>query len=172
MGWEKSVGIGLMIAVLTMPGMARAQQKADRPSRESEWYGGQTLAIDGGALALLLLSQKNDAAPTMALAAYVFGGPIVHLAHARPGAALGSLGLRVLTPITFAAVAASTTDCHADEDFCGYAEVILGGLAGAVAASAIDAAVLARRPAEPAPRLAPAVAVSKDQRALLLTGTF
>jgi hypothetical protein len=151
-----------------------------QPPAESRWYGWQTLALDGGALALVVFGLNQDAENEeiayLGLLAYVFGGPGVHLAHERPGAMLGSFGMRVGAPLLGAGIGAASADCSARGDFCGVGEVAAGFLLGAGAAIAIDAAVLAREtrhePVAERPRLTPRIAITPERRALVLSGTF
>lgn len=73
---------------------------------ESRWYGWQVLVtggVAGSVLAtnLLLWTHDSDAAipgTGLWLAAYILGGPIVHVAHDRPLHALASLAFNVGIP--------------------------------------------------------------------------
>ena len=59
------------------------------PAEPRQWYGGQTLLVDGVSAALALVM------PAVGATGFVFGGPGLHLSHGRPGIALLDLGLRV-----------------------------------------------------------------------------
>ena len=67
----------------------------------TNWYGWQLLVTDGASVAVFTAgASAGSTSPVMVrLAGYLVGAPIVHLAHGRPGAAAGSLGLRALLPI-------------------------------------------------------------------------
>jgi hypothetical protein len=88
-----SLGIGLP------EGVARADEPAQT------WYGYQTLAVDGSAIALALASAKagpnttGDVLGGVALAGFLLGGPSVHVAHGHVSKGLGDLALRVGAPV-------------------------------------------------------------------------
>jgi hypothetical protein len=137
-----------------------------QPEPERTWYGGQTLAIDGAAIALAIgagASTQNQAVAnalaTMSLATYVLGGPVVHLVHDRGGVAAGDLALRVALPIAGtllgaelgnAVSPASASTCDSDGP-CGggLPGAIIGLGVGVLTASILDATVLAYEPAAP-----------------------
>lgn len=139
----------------------------DAPSRApraaSRWYGWQTLATDGAAVALTGLSLASDGSTSRAmfgvggLGAFVLGGPIVHAAHGRWGAAAGSLALRVVTPLGGAVVGAlAGASASEDDGVVGLANAVVGMLVGFTigtgAASAVDSAALAHEKVDDAPR--------------------
>ena len=163
----------------------------DPSSREHEerpkprWYGWQTLVADGAALAALMVgasyAAKDSPLSGMGLGIYLLGAPTVHMVHDRAGVGLASFGMRVAAPVVGAAIGVGMADCDSsreDRGWCGMNEGAVGLLIGAGAAIAIDAAVLARKPAPErrriatAPRLAPAIALTPERRALVLSGTF
>lgn len=155
------------------PAPASAYASADKPAKETNWYGYQTLFSDGAALGVGMLAPKGGIGFAYAgLATYAIGAPIIHLAHGSGGKALGDLALRVGTPfgaafvggIAFAATAPAGTD-----GIAGLGRIMVGMAYGAVAgvgiAIGIDAIVLAREDvpaakaadvAHAAPRPAPA----------------
>jgi hypothetical protein len=117
------------------------------------------LVLSAGALGLVCFfetfevfeDEKPDSHPTCTLAlfsvslglgAYALTGPIIHLVHGRPLAALGSLGLRVALPTAGALIMAS-----GDDEAEGWGALLF--VAGAVTAAFIDWLVLAA-PGEPA----------------------
>lgn len=71
-----------------------------RGASGTQWYGWQTLGVDGAGAALLaagLLTWTTE--PTaVGYGALLLGAPIVHASHRNFGRAFGSLGLRVLIP--------------------------------------------------------------------------
>jgi hypothetical protein len=73
------------------------------PVVRNNWYGWQVLLADGSWLVLgPALGSSNKTAEigaTISVGGYLLGGPIVHAAHGNPGAALGSLGLRLALPL-------------------------------------------------------------------------
>lgn len=125
----------------------------EAPVREtSHWYGGQILAVDGaslgGGLAVGLLNP--GAGGSLFLGGYVLGGPIVHLAHRRPLAALGSLVLRVGAPTLGALTGWSLVRVSGGSNNDNLGNAVgagaLGGLGlilGYATAIALDSAVLA-----------------------------
>ena len=157
-------------ATSPMPICAPAPNAVDVPMVDA-WYGWQTLAFDGAALAMgLTLVAANPADGTVAGtlgygagATFLLGAPAVHLAHEHPWKALASVGLRAGLPVVTALMGgffASSSGRHdsrpsvdgAVQEF-GYvwAGVVLGSLVGAVGASALDATFIAheRVPAVP-----------------------
>ncbi len=139
---------------------------------ESYWYGDATLAVDGISTAVLL---GGIVLPPLALvggAGLVFGGPAVHLANDRPGAAAASFGLRTLVPIGAAVIGYNLAgSCNRTERepgailgpcfLHGVGEAATGALVGLGVAVAVDAGLLARGtregkpppPASAAPRV-------------------
>jgi hypothetical protein len=134
---------------------ATAVTEAAPPER---WYGHQTLLADAAALTLLIAGiAVNDRASSRALelgagAIYLTGGPLVHVAHGRALASLGSLGLRsgvpVLAGLLGSALGRLAPYDDGDEVVRG---TVLGVLGGLTAAIALDAALIAweRAPSTP-----------------------
>jgi len=115
------------------------------------------LLADSAALALIVAGaavggagNRNVSAVLAysSLATYALGGPIVHLAHERPGAALGSLALRAGLPVVsgYVGMAIEQQNCRPGEWFCGLGGMVLGGFVGVAGAIAIDTAALAYAP--------------------------
>lgn len=139
----------------------------DTSSSSSQWYGSETLAVDGAALGAVLVGGAfvaGGAAPGGLLAlggfvTYFVGAPVVHLTHVRVGAAFGSAGLRVGVPLVGGAVGTAFANCsdsddggHGGEPYgCGFGEFIAGMAVGAVGAMVLDSALLAHESA-PKPR--------------------
>lgn len=107
---------------------------------KKQWYGWQTLVVDG-------ISLLTAPAYCLGCIGYVVGAPIVHAAHGRWGAAGGSLGLRVAAPIGLGLgfYALAGDDRSSNRIAIGAAGFVIG-IATAIA---VDAAVLARKEAEP-----------------------
>ena len=82
------------------------------PPKATHWYGYQTLATDGAALALAIPAMAtSNSSPSMGFgiastAMYGLGAPIVHLTHGHVGKGLLDLGLRVAMPIALGFVGA------------------------------------------------------------------
>lgn len=157
-----------------------AEPAAAPAEPSSHWYGYQTLATDGGAVAFAVaLAASHDQASQQGLAVgtlavYGFGGPTVHFAHQQVGKGFLDMGLRLGLPIVagllggaigYATAAPSSEQnwfSKLDGEVSGAA---LGGLLGVISASTIDAAFLAREPASvanaaDAPASAPPPAVT------------
>jgi hypothetical protein len=117
-----------------------------RPSTEERWYGGQTLAMDGAALALVLAGIGLHSSGLSGLGGLVYlgGGPIVHWAHGHVGTGFGDLGIRAGLPFAGLFVGALSGGVIFRND--GVFGPVLGGVAGflggMVGASVIDAAAL------------------------------
>ncbi len=162
------------------------------PSTQGRWYGYQTLIVDGASVLLGLSSVSLGAAGGIASAGtYVFGAPIVHLAHGNGGMFAASLGTRVVSPVIGGAtgyLAAKAVDpCRGGGDFvCGapIAGVLIGVVSGFLAASALDAALYSKVPKEKKepkeeakrwdgqPRVLPTVSASPNGASVGFGGTF
>lgn len=129
----------------------------EQPEREI-WYGGQTLLVDAASAgtfvgAVAMGNRSARVAGGLAVAGtltFLFGPPIVHFAHDRIGPGFGSFALRLALPLEAGfdglLIGGAMTSHQGSEDIpSGVVYGSLIGLAvGAVAASAIDAALLAR----------------------------
>jgi hypothetical protein len=134
-------------------------------SPTTTWYGYQTLATDGGAVAFMVaLGASHDHASQQglmvgALTMYELGAPTVHFAHHQVGRGFIDLGLRIGLPVvgtvvggalglaTASPATSSNWFAALDGELTG---AIVGGTIGLISASAIDAVFLARE--EVAPR--------------------
>jgi hypothetical protein len=169
----------------------------------TSWYGWQPLIADGGSAALFSLALATDSTGAKApfaftgLVAFGLGGPVVHAVHGRWRTAAADLGLRVGAvalgsvlgyaignamvspppPCTLVGLAAVACTLAAPEpEVIG---LLTGATIGAVAASAIDAAVLSRENVRP-PRdgqaaaftWAPTIAPRRDGVSAGVMGTF
>jgi hypothetical protein len=185
----------MLVALVAGSRVARAGE-ADAYEEPQSWYGWQTMLTDGGAIGLFLLSAAVQDAKygsgsgesyevganvlvASGFAAYLFGGPAVHLAHGDGRKALGSFALRAALPIagTLAGLAIGSAVCgpHDSEIIpCPIAVGALGLLAGGVAAPIVDASVIAREPVTPptGPRLQAAFVPSGSGGTFLLAGRF
>lgn len=147
----------LTLAILTLPSLASAQEApgvhpamvqpvaAEVPaSSQVENYGWQIGLLDTTALVMVLVGAQSDEGGVAVLGAgtYLLSGPTVHLMRGHTGRALGSLALRVALPVIGAELATSGYSCNtAVEDECGsegVGRIILGGMAGVLAAGAVD----------------------------------
>ena len=162
------------------------------PPGPRRWYGWQGLTVDGAAITLGVAAALAEAGDTQrgedwaarfaiaGLVAYGAGGPTFHLVHDRPWHALGSLGMRGALPFLGAVAWRATVTCpRPGEDYgnCGTGPIVLGLAAGALAAMALDATLLAwdtpKREAPSRARLGLAPVLSRDgQRELRLVGSF
>jgi hypothetical protein len=152
----------------------------EREGQGTRWYGWQTLVTDGVALFLATTasSDRTSSLGVPALMTYGLGGPIVHLAHGRPGAAFGSFAARAGLPLVGFGVGMVAQGGQCGE-FCILP--VLLGMAGIPAAIALDAAVIAREPVKRPPpssvalvqRLTPSVAPRREGGVeLSLAGAF
>ncbi len=142
---------------------------ATTPQRaRTQWYGLQTLLVDGASLALAIGAVDTvgeDTSGKLLLASasgYALGAPFVHLLHGRPDVALADVALRVGAPIVLGVVgyglgyAAGHDDPGCGGFLCetrtldGVGGAILGAAGGFLAAAAVDAAVLGRERVAPA----------------------
>jgi hypothetical protein len=161
---------------------APAEPPPDPPPPTHVWYGYQTLATDGVALALLLPAAASVNTPGQqgfemgSLVMYAVAAPLVHFSHGNVGKGFADLGLRVGLPVVSGLVgvgiveALPRPDCNnpanasatACQPFGLLAEVVFGGVlgvaTGVVTAITFDAAVLGR---ETVPADAPSRSVTQ-----------
>ena len=132
-------------------------EREELPKARGEWYGYETLLVDGAGLGLGAGTVAGGIPLGIAgLATYVLGGPIVHAVHGQGGKVGIDLAVRLGAPAvgmaTGAAIGCAMFSCSKG-DFAGFGAFILGGVGagvGALTAIVIDAAVLANEPAAPA----------------------
>jgi hypothetical protein len=133
----------------------------DRPLVD-RWYGWETAAFDGAALAMgitMVATHPSSPSPVLlpvfAATTFYAGAPAMHLAHGHVDKALGSLGLRAALPVLTAlgGMAVLTAGKADFEDRLGGVTtgMVLGYGVGAVAAAVLDATLIAneRVPAPP-----------------------
>jgi len=145
------------------------------PTPASTWYGWQTLVLDGFTGALVLASGSWESGLLASSVTLALGAPLIHVAHGEGVNAGASFVLRVTLPFmgVLAGVLADSQACskpHVDGGTCIPPGAIVGGLAGIVAASALDAAVLGRPHARPT--VAPAATALHRGATVGLAGTF
>jgi hypothetical protein len=184
------------MALLASVGIARPA-RAEAPSgTETTWYGWQTLALDATAIALWgaaaafddaryaspsysTYGELSDAAIAAGFVVYLLGPPLLHLGHGNGEKVATSLLLRLGLPIAGALVggavgrAALGSGGDADVPY-PLAAGIVGFVAGGIAAMAIDAAVVARKPVacRSAPAIQPVVVPLAGGARFVLAGRF
>lgn len=153
---------------LREPATAAAEPSATPETPATRrWYGGYLLAADG---ASLLVGLTGVLAPPMALVGfggYLVVAPIVHWSRGHVGKGFASLGLRVgaLTGGTVLGYALAEPRCKGDfAGLCALVYVVPLVVTGMVAATTVDAAVLAREDVEPATREARADRATGEAR--------
>lgn len=155
------------------------------PAPRTEHYGWQILLTDaavvGATLATAAADDSGDLSGTIFVGGYLTGAPVVHLAHDNPRGAVYSLGLRLTAPVAGAILGIAMDDCREDEWLCPLGGMALGGAAGMLGASIIDATLVARKevPAEDAHLLRlgsvaadPVVSAAGDRAFVGLAGSF
>jgi hypothetical protein len=179
------LAVVLAVAVLA-PRSAHAEEPSPSPSPPpptTQWYGWQTLTVDGASLLTAPLG--------VGIGGLVLGGPIVHLVHERPLAALASLGLRTVLPVVGGYIGRNAAgNCTKEREpgdilgpcfMHGLDELVVGALIGVSIAVAVDASALAYAPATPAERpsdkprvtsVAPSIDPVTRSASLGLGGTF
>jgi hypothetical protein len=166
-------------------------KEPERPLIE-RGYGLETLAFDGGALALFATYAASNGAggdllPALSAGSYFAGAPAVHLYHGHIDKALLSLGLRGGLPFAFGiaggfiAASGERSSLGEPEFGAGLGGLVIGAGVGMVAASVLDATLIANeRVPAPLPReagkissLAPSVGVLPQGGAMVaLRGTI
>ena len=167
------------------------------PPPKEEWYGWQTLLVDGVSLGTIPLELAPSASfartPSASylflgsLSSYAFGAPLVHVAHGHWGRGVADLGLRVgaVAAGSLAGAALGTpsglSSCEATFAGCfaaGSNGLAVGAMIGAVLASLVDASLLARdtKPGETTPTRsltwAPSAAMTRGGGTAGLAGSF
>ncbi len=114
----------------------------------ARWYGWQTFTADALALGLALAarSERNTewayASQGASAGIYLGGAPAVHLAQRKPVRGLLSLAARVVFPLLGASIGLQSNSYECSGIECAH---VKGLIAGAVAASLLDAAAIAYR---------------------------
>lgn len=163
------VGLARAPAFAEPPGMTPPLPPAPQEPVVAPYYG-LTLAADGVALVTAMAalgggdSESRSRLFQIAAGTYVFGGPLIHLVHRRPGRAAISLAMRAGLPIGGALLLSSShhNSCPSDstscDDFGGFFPFLVGFVGGILTASIVDSAVLARGDDPPARSWGPTVA--------------
>jgi hypothetical protein len=113
---------------------------------EEPGYGAQIVLADVASIVAgvgLAQMPQSDVLPVVPFLTF---SPAVHFMHGRSGRAWASFGLHAGLPVVMAltgAIADPSSDCEEDEFICGAKGLAYGFLAGMVAATVIDAAVIA-----------------------------
>lgn len=152
--WPRAAVLGATRAAVAAAVLFTANAaSANNPT----WYGYETLTVDGvsagliGVNSYLLYRDQSHGdngeylGVKVALAGlgglgYVFGGPIVHWAHARTGIGFADLGTRIALPLGglgLGALVSSGDQTRA---------IVVGAIVGGALAIALDAAVFAFDP--------------------------
>ena len=132
-------------------------------SAGTESYALQTLSTDGAALALIAAGHSSGPVIALGVATYAVGAPLVHGYHHQSGHAAGSLALRLGLPLLGALVGAAAASHDSPDSDGQVAAPAFGVMCGAIAASLVDAAFLARQPVRAKePRWAPAVGTTRQ----------
>jgi hypothetical protein len=120
----------------------------------SQWYGWETLLVDGAALTTMIASgvRSNNGLAPVGYGLFVLGPPLVHVAHGHIGTGLADAGMRFLLPIAVGALGYaidySMSSCNDQQWLCfrGLGGAVIGAFIGYATAVTLDAAVLAREP--------------------------
>jgi hypothetical protein len=133
------IGLLLFLLVVAFQTPARAApRRSGETATETEWYGWQTLLVDGTSILVGVgggVATESAAPPIVGLAGYALGAPIVHALHARPAAAVsGEDRCREKGELACSDPGAG---------WGAVAALLLGGMIGAAGAIGIDAALLA-----------------------------
>ena len=125
-----------------------------RRIKKSQWYGWQTLIVDGSWIVggPLLASVSAESGAALILGGYFLGPPIVHWAHGQVGRGFADLGIRVGAPVVLGTVGylvfTGGGSNGSYDALAGAVGILLGAGLGIVAAIVVDAAALAYEPAD------------------------
>jgi len=126
---------------------ARRDEGYERVEIGRRWYGWQIILVDVANWALLFFGTPlvNEPAVGASMVLYGLGGPIVHAAHGQLGVAAASFGMRLFSPIVGALTAGLVfgPSMEGNDGTAILVLMLLGGMVGALAAEAVDAAALA-----------------------------
>jgi hypothetical protein len=179
------LGLASTTALAEPPGMT---PPSPPPEPVIEGYRGQPAIADGVAVILAVTAvgagnfQTTSTLGRTAYGTYVLGGPIIHLLRHRPGRAAISLAMRAGLPIGLGLLSGASggksscagnsgsTDCGPEwGSFVAFAG---GFLVGALTASIVDSAVLAKGDDPPSRSVSPMVAPSRGGFTLGVAGAF
>lgn len=140
------------------------------------YYGAQIVLADlVGVVGAVVVGARFQSV-TAALGTYLLAAPLVHVLHGQPGTAFGSLLLHVAAPGLgiLVSVAMIEGGCGGGDIGCAFMGLLLGGVGGLVAATAIDAGFLAKKtPERPLVSLVPTIQVAGSGTTTLgLAGRF
>ena len=137
------------------------------------WNGYQTLAVDALALGVLALAVEEDAREVawLGLGLATVGPAMVHAAHGRTPAAVGSSLLRLGAVAAGLSIGAALETCGPEaHSTCRVEGAMIGALVGWGAAAVIDGVMVARE--RPARRVVPILAATGDGVRVGLGGRF
>ncbi len=124
---------------------------AGRRDLGTKWYGWEIIIVDV-AVWTIGLAEQRYLGSTAVLAAYLLGGPIVHVVNGELWRSFASFGVRVGAPLLGLGVAAlvyrwngSDAETSDERMIDGMAGAFLGLFLGLAAAEAVDIAALARK---------------------------
>jgi hypothetical protein len=129
-----------------------------------DWYGWQILLLDVALVSSQYVvhryagEETSDWTATAMVGGYFVGPPLVHLAHDRPAAAAGSLGLRAGAPFVLGVTFQSLASCEVkspprgdgsrfddDDERCEDGAFLFGAVLGVVTAMLLDMSILSLR---------------------------
>jgi hypothetical protein len=174
----KTLMVAALVVVLGVTAAA-PEARADESS-QGDWWGWQTLIVDGVSLSIGIVGSVNNKSGISAIGGLgmLLGAPIVDFVHGKTSKGLISLGMRLGADVMdFVGLVMVLSDAFCDAN-CSTsnsngtlgAGLIIGGLALYVGAVVYDAVVDARY----APRVQPVVTVSPQTGATFfgLAGRF
>jgi hypothetical protein len=142
------------------------------PAKPRHWYGAPILLADGVAYGSILLGfkveQTTGVALPLGIGTYLLAGPITHAVHRRWGRMAFSLAARAVLPLVGLTTGAAS--CTSDSDCASTLAVLTAS--GMLAASVIDASVLAYEPIAESVSVQPALSFAQDRLWLGASGTF
>jgi hypothetical protein len=171
------------LAVPLSPGLPGSLPLLPQTSPEEAGYSyaGQIVLTDLAAVGACILLGAETQVGVGAVAPWLFASPAVHMIHHNPRGGAFSFLLHAGLPLVagFIGYQLDAASCTPNEMFCGLGGLAWGGLAGMVAATAIDAFGVAHADApDPNTRrsalsVLPTVAIARDGMPHLgLAGTF
>ena len=138
-------------------------------------YGWQILAVDAGSVVIGLATMRGE----VLVGGWLFGAPVVHALHRNTGGFFASFALHAVLPLAGAVVGSQMESCGSGSgEYCGLGGAVTGALVGMIAATTIDARVLAKERPPPPPgrfasvRLVPRVDVRDGHASIGVIGLY
>ncbi len=169
----------VLVALVTIAALSTSVRADPSETEDVSSYRLQTAIADASVLGLALLGPKSGhggALGALAVTTFAIGAPLVHVYHHQMARAGASLALRIGLPLLGLVIGSALGKSKCGEYCDNDADVVgagFGALGGAILASVIDTAYLARgEPGEPTPPIPPSAAAGPSALRVGFGGRF